>query len=34
VWKLTGHDQLIPAIENLLAARSFLSRGLPTSARE
>lgn len=34
VWKLTGHDELIPAIENVLAGRSFLSRGLPTSARE
>jgi len=34
VWKFALHYELIPAIENVLAGRSYLSRGLPTSARE
>lgn len=34
VWKFAAHDELIPAIENVLAGRPYLSRGLSASARE
>jgi len=34
VWKLNGHSQLISAIENVLAGRLYLSRGIPANARE